>query len=477
MVAQDEQKTKALSPRSSEWKGERGEWAIRSKHALTPEGDRAAAVVVRSETILAVVGPDEVPAGCPVEDVGERVIMPGLVDTHVHINEPGRTQWEGFTTATRAAAAGGITTLVDMPLNSSPVTTTADALARKLAAAKGKLFVDCGFYGGIVPGNTSHVRPLIEAGVLGFKAFLCHSGIDEFPNATKTDLRAAMPTIAAAGLPLLVHAELIKEDRQGAPNTSDPRSYAGYLISRPRHWEHEAIELLISLCREQRCRVHIVHLSSADALPIIAAARADGLPLTVETCPHYLYFAAEEIPDGDPRFKCAPPIRERANRERLRAGLEGGLIDTIGSDHSPSPPEMKQLASGDLQKAWGGIASLQLTLPILWTLVANRHGVTLLDLAKWMSHTPAHLVGLGDRKGSLSPGHDADLVIFDPTAEFMVTPAMLHHRHKITPYEGRTLRGRVEKTFLRGHKVFDAGSLSDTAAGRALLRAEGLKHD
>jgi allantoinase len=445
-----------------------GSWALRGKRVVTPAGLRAAAVLVRGEKIVAVVAPGEVPADCPVEDVGELVILPGVVDTHVHINEPGRTEWEGFETASKAAAAGGITTLVDMPLNSSPVTTTPVALAGKLAAAEGKLWVDCGFYGGIVPGNIDQLRPLIAAGVLGFKAFLCPSGIDEFPAATAADLHAALPQLAAAGLPLLVHAELVGSAAAGA--CSDPKSYRAHLASRPREWEHSAIRLVIDACRACRGSVHIVHLSSADALSIIRAARADGLPLTVETCPHYLFFAAEEIPDGDPRFKCAPPLRERENRERLWQGLRAGLIDTVGSDHSPAPPALKHLESGNLREAWGGIASLQLSLSVMWTAAERHGGVTLLDVANWMSRAPAKLVGLEGRKGALAAGCDADLVVFEPEAEFTVTPSMLHHRHKVTPYEGQRLRGVVARTYLRGRKIYDAGRFADAPSGRPLLR-------
>ena len=448
-------------------------WAIGGKHVVTPEGVRAAAVVIRGEKIQAVTDRDHLPPDCPFEDVGTRVLLPGLVDAHVHINEPGRTDWEGFQTATRAAAAGGVTTLVDMPLNSSPVTTTVDALSRKRAAAEGQLWVDCGFYGGVVPGKTEQLQSLAAAGVLGFKAFLCPSGIDEFPNVAESDLRAAMPQIAATGLPLLVHAELLGGDSSAAYN---PRSYAGYLASRPRHWEHNAIRLVLRLAGEFGCRVHIVHLSSADALPLIRQARADGLRLTVETCPHYLYFAAEEIPDGDPRFKCAPPIRERENRERLRAALREGWIDTIGSDHSPAPPALKHLDTGDLQRAWGGIASLQLTLPLVWAIARHWPGVDFADLTKWLGSSPARLVGLDDRKGSLSAGYDADLVVFDPDAAFPVTAAALHHRHKVTPYEGQRLQGRVERTYLRGHKVYDAGQFEDTPRGVPLLHRGTREH-
>jgi allantoinase len=388
----------------------------------------------------------------------------------VHINEPGRTDWEGFATATHAAAAGGVTTLVDMPLNNSPVTTTADALAQKLAAAEGKLWVDCGFYGGARAGNAQHIEPLIAAGVLGFKAFLCPSGIDEFPAATEADLRAVMPQIASAGLPLLVHAELPgPEPAAQARLATDPCSYAAYLASRPRQWEHRAIELVLRLCREFGCRVHIVHLSSADALPLVVQARADGLPVTVETCPHYLVFAAEEIPDGDPRFKCAPPIRERENRDRLRQAVRDGYFDYLASDHSPAPPALKHLDTGNLERAWGGIASLQLTLPIVWTLIQQWPGVGPAGLVKWLSRRPAQFLGLGKRKGSLAAGYDADLVVFDPDREFTVSPQMLHHRHKVTPYEGQMLRGRVDKTVLRGRTVFDAGRFGDKPTGRPLV--------
>jgi allantoinase len=459
-----------MIPRQSEKASLLGTWALRSKHVITPDGQGEAAVLVQGEKIVAVVAPDKIPADHPVEDVGDLVILPGLVDTHVHINEPGRTEWEGFETASKAAAAGGITTLVDMPLNSSPVSTTADAFALKLAAAQGKLWIDCGFYGGIVPGNNDQVQPLIAAGVLGFKAFLCHSGIDEFPAATRDDLLAALPQLAGARLPLLVHAELV--DSAVSPGVaSNPKSYREYLASRPREWEHNAIRLVIDVCRASRSSMHIVHLSSADALPMIRAARAAGLPLTVETCPHYLFFSAEEIPDGDPRFKCAPPLREQENRENLWQGLRAGLIDTIGSDHSPAPPALKHLETGNLRAAWGGIASLQLTLSVMWTVAKSRAGITLSDVVNWMSRAPAKLVGLSGCKGALAAGCNADLVVFDPEAEFTVKPALLHHRHKVTPYEGRRLRGSVVKTYLRGRKIYDAGRFADGPSGRPLLRS------
>ena len=445
-------------------------WALRSECVITPEGARTAAVLVRGSRIAAVVAPDAIPAGYRMLDAGRSVVLPGLVDIHVHINEPGRTDWEGFSTATRAAAAGGITTVVDMPLNSSPVTTTIDALQQKLAAAEGKLWVDCGFYGGVVPGNSRDIEPLIRHGVLGFKAFLCHSGIDEFPNVTEADLRAVIPTIAAAGLPLLVHAELVGPVDAGVEErfATNPQSYAAYLATRPPSWEEEAIRMMIRLCREYGCRVHIVHLAAATALPLIVEARSSKLPLTVETCPHYLCFAAEEIPDGNPRFKCAPPIREREHSERLWGALRAGLVDTVGSDHSPCPPALKHLANGGLREAWGGIASLQPSLSAVWSEM-RRRGFTLKHLAERMARRPAALVGLGGRKGAIAPGYDADLVLFAPEAQFVVKPEQLYHRHPITPYEGRTLFGRVSQTFLRGRLIYDSGQIAEPPTGQPLL--------
>lgn len=456
-------------------KSQQDEWALRSARVVTPDGVAPAAVLVRGETILAVVAPDAVPADWPVEDVGERLVLPGLVDIHVHINEPGRTEWEGFETATRAAAAGGITMLVDMPLNSSPVTTTVEALQKKLDAARGKLWVDCGFHGGIVPGNVEQIEPLAAAGVLGFKAFLCPSGIDEFPPATEADLRAAMPRIAAAGLPLLVHAELVSplEPCIKENFAAQPQSYAAYLATRPYEWEREAIMLMIRLCRETDCRVHIVHLSSGWSCLRLNSADCAGLPFTAETCPHYLFFSAEHVPDGDPRFKCAPPIREESNRAFLRSMLMHGVIDTIGSDHSPAPPEMKRLESGDLRQAWGGIASLQLSLSIMWTVLTDGYweGDPAASLARAMAFRPAALVGLESCKGRIASGCDADLVVFDPDTSFTVEADKLHHRHPITPYDGRELRGRVERTYVRGRLVYDNGSFpSDGPTGHPLLR-------
>jgi len=440
-------------------------FALRCRRIVTANGIRDAAILIDGDQIRNIISPNEIPSEYKIEDAGDLVVMPGLVDSHVHINEPGRTEWEGFETITRAAAAGGITTLIDMPLNSTPVTTTTDALHKKVAAAEGKLTVDCGFYAGLVPGNTNDIEPLIRAGVLGIKGFLIHSGIDDFPNVTEKNLRAAMPIIARHDVPLLVHCELASSTLtpslrdtplpvgEGSGVRINPRSYAHYLASRPGAWEHDAIALMIRLAREYSCKVHIVHVSSADAIPLIRDARASGIPITAETCPHYLYFSSEEIPDGDTRFKCAPPIRERENREKLWDALHEGTLDAIVSDHSPCSPELKCLDSGDFQKAWGGIPSVQFGLSIIWS-EAMRRGYSLMDVARWMSREPARLVRLA-RKGQIAPGFDADLVILNPERSFTVEPLMVNHRHSITPYEGRALNGIVERTILRGQTIYE----------------------
>jgi allantoinase len=380
-----------------------------------------------------------------------KIVDTGVGQKGFETQHAGRTHWEGFATGTRAALAGGLTTLVDMPLNSAPVTTSVANLEIKRAATASQLHTNVGFWGGIVPGNAGEVEGLIAAGVLGFKAFLTHSGIDDFPNATEADLRHAMPLLARHGLPLLVHCELSADD--GWASRCDSRQYPHYLASRPKSWEDEAIALMIRLCAETGCRTHIVHLSSADSIAPIAAAKAQGLPLTVETGQHYLYFNAEEIGEGQTQFKCAPPIRERANNEQLWQALQAGIIDFVATDHSPAPPDLKQLASGDFATAWGGIASLQLALPVLWT-AAQRRGATLPDLARWLSQNPAKLIGFADRKGKIAPGYDADLLVLDTEQEFVVQAADLHHRHKVSPYLGRTLRGVVEQTFLHGQEVY-----------------------
>lgn len=440
---------------------------LRSNKVVTPDGVKQAAIHCREGKIITVTSHDEISQNVVVEEFGDLVIMPGLVDTHVHINEPGRTEWEGFETATKAAAAGGITTLIEMPLNSSPVTTAVEAFRKKCSVAEGKLYIDCGFYGGLIPGNTDQIEPLIEAGVFGIKAFLIHSGIDEFPNVTESDLRNAMPVIAKHNMPLLVHCELT--DERFPPSFQNPKSYSEYLQSRPRKWEDDAIARMIRLAEEYHCKVHIVHVSSSDAIPILERARAQGLPVTTETCPHYLYFTAVEIPDGDTRFKCAPPIRERENKEKLWDALKNGVLDFIVSDHSPSPPSMKFLDTGDFQRAWGGIASLQFGLSIVWT-EARKRGFKVSDLARWMSHNPAKFVGLENHKGAIAPGHDADFVVWNPNQSFIVQPSTTFHRHKITPYEGKELFGAVVATFLRGDKVFDGGEIIGKPAGTVLTQ-------
>ena len=388
----------------------------------------------------------------PSEDAGDWVIMPGLVDTHVHINEPGRTEWEGFSTATRAAAAGGITTIIEMPLNSVPATTSVIAFQEKVSAAQGKCWIDVGFWGGVVPGNLGQLKSLLHAGCFGFKCFLTPSGVAEFPCLSKSDLHLALIEVGSLGALLLVHAELL--EFINSP-TSDGRKYSTYLNSRPKIAENSAIQLLLRLSAEIGCAVHIVHLSSAEALEFLRAARSRRLPVTVETCPHYLAFRAEEIPDGATEFKCAPPIREANNCEALWEGLRDGDIDMIVTDHSPCPPQMKQKATGDFLAAWGGIGSLQLSLPVVWT-EAKRRGFNEEDIARWMAAAPARLAGLSNQKGKIAPGYDADFVVWDPSEEFTVKPESLCHRHKLTPYASRRLSGVVKETYLRGQPISSA---------------------
>ena len=441
--------------------------AFLSRRVVTPEGLRPGALLVDGERIQAVVALGEVPTNALQQDFGEAALLPGLVDSHVHINEPGRTEWEGFRTATRAAAAGGYTMLVDMPLNCVPATTTVAALEAKRRAAKGQCRVDWAAWGGVVHDNPEEIEVLADAGVLGFKCFLVHPGIDEFSMVREPELRKALPHIARTGLPLLVHAELpgpvdaATERLRGV----DWRQYTTYLQSRPDEAELAAIRCMLSLCREYGFRLHIVHLATSLALEELRAARAAGLPVSVETCPHYLHLEAETIADGATLCKCAPPIRERANRERLWLGLSEGVIDLVATDHSPCPPAMKRLEEGSFRSAWGGIASLSIALPVMWT-EAHQRGFALTDIARWMSHEPARLAGCEARKGRLAAGYDADFVVFDPEAEFTVMADRLHYRHPVSPYLGEKLRGVVKKTYLRGTAVFDDGAFRGEATGR-----------
>jgi len=438
--------------------------AIRGRRVLTKDGFEPAAVLIEGAQVAAVLGAGDVPSGVPVRETGDLAVIPALVDTHVHVNEPGRTEWEGFVTATAAAAAGGVGTIVDMPLNCSPVTTSRAALETKLAAIKGKLAVDAAFWGGIVPGNLKELVPLAEGGVVGFKCFLTHSGLDEFPNVTRADLEAAMPVLKDLGLPLIVHAEL---DPCG-PTGGDAREYDTYLASRPGDMEIRAIRLLIELCRKTGCRTHVVHLSCAEALEDIERAKAEGLPFTAETCPHYLTFCAEDVPAGATQFKCAPPIRSAENREKLWSGLARGVIDFVVSDHSPCIPELKKQTAGDFMGAWGGVAGLQFTLPAVWS-GAKRRGHDLEDVVRWTAERTAAFAGLSG-KGRLEPGRDADVAIVDDAELFDLAPEAVLHRHKLTPYLGLRLQGVVEATYVRGRAVYDRTQLAGASRGRALLK-------
>ena len=418
-------------------------------------------------TIERVAAWDDVPAGVRVADYGELAVLPGIVDTHVHLNEPGRTEWEGFATATRAAAAGGVTTLVDMPLNSIPPTTTREAFAAKRDAARGQCAVDVGFWGGVVPGNQRELAGLVADGVRGFKCFLVDSGVAEFGWVGEPDLAPAMQILASLGVPLLVHAEVAGPIDAATAQLAgaDPRRYATYLASRPPAAEEQAVELVTRLCRATNARTHIVHHSAATALPLLREARAAGLPLTAETCPHYLHFAAETIPDGATPFKCAPPIRDADNREALWRALAEGVLDFVASDHSPCSPSLKAMEVGDFVAAWGGVAGLQFALPVVWT-EAHERGHTLVDIARWMSAGPARLAGLTGKKGAIIDGADADFVVFADAERTWVTPELVQHRHKVTPYANERLRGAVRATYLRGQLVAEDG--------RALASGEGV---
>ena len=440
--------------------------ALHSYRVLLPDGIKEAVVVIDKGVIVDVTHHLPVAENMEVIELGNKLLMPGIIDPHVHINEPGRTEWEGFDTATKAAIAGGVTTLVDMPLNSSPVTTSVKAFDEKLTASKNKLHCNVGLWGGVVPGNEYEIEPLIQKGVLGFKAFLTHSGIDEFPNATEEDLRKAMPIIAKYNLPLLVHCELSDNEQR---STAMVCSYQNYLNTRPGKWEDDAVAMMIRLCEMFNCRTHIVHLSFADSLAQIAKAKQKGLPLTVETGQHYLYFNAEDIRHGQTLFKCAPPIREKANNDKLWQALKDGLIDFVATDHSPATPALKEIESGNFMKAWGGIASIQFALPVLWT-AAKKRNATFNDIAKWLCENPAKLIGLQNSKGKIARGFDADLIVLDEEKAFVVTKDIIHHKHKITPYLNEALFGVVEQTYLGGEKVYDNGVFINPSMGKLVFK-------
>ena len=443
--------------------------AFLSTSIVTPSGTRAGALLVDGEHIRAVCTAAEIPSDALRHDCGAAAILPGLVDTHVHINEPGRTEWEGFRTATRAAAAGGYTTLVDMPLNCLPETTTVAALEAKRSAAAGQCLVDWAAWGGAVADNQQHILPLARAGVPGFKCFLIYPGCDGFTMIDRAQLEAALPAIAASGLPLLVHAELAGpiEAATALLADADWREYSTYLASRPDQAELEAIDLLLALCRQYQFRLHIVHISTAQALPALARAKHEGLPVTVETCPHYLHFAAEEIAPGATLLKCAPPVRGRDNREALWQALADGVIDLVATDHSPCPPAMKQQGSGRFDQAWGGIASLSLALSVMHTDCRSRN-YSFDRMVQLMSAAPARLAVISDRAGALLPGRDASFALFNPEAQWTVREEDLHTRHAISPYVGETLTGRVEATWLRGACVWNGRSFADAPRGREI---------
>jgi allantoinase len=447
---------------------DRPDFVLRARRVVLPNGEQPASIHVRGGRIDAVRGYEEVVPGSRVLEVPEQeAVLPGVVDAHVHVNEPGRTEWEGFETATRAAAAGGITTVVDMPPNCLPVTTTVAAVRAKDAAMAGKVRVDVAYWGGVIPGNQRELEGMLDEGLPGFKCFLVHSGIDDFPNVAEEDLARAMPILEKRGAVLLVHAEDPQPiaEAEAILKDADPRRYATFLASRPKLAEDLAIARMIRLCREHGTETHVVHLSAASAVPEVAAARREGLKFSAETCPHYLTFAAEEIADGTTPFKCCPPIRERDNREALWAALRDGVITQVVSDHSPCTPVLKELERGDFMAAWGGIAGLQFGLSSTWT-EASKRGFTLADLARWTSERTAALARLSGRKGAIVAGADADLVIFDPDATFVVGKS--EHRHQVTPWAGRTLRGVVRRTILRGETIHEDGTAKGSPRGERL---------
>ncbi len=447
-------------------------FALQSKNVIV-DGEMIAACIEVKNELIYDIHPYGQQLNCEVKDFGEYAILPGLVDSHVHINEPGRTEWEGFNTATQAAAAGGITALVDMPLNCIPVTTTKAAFEEKLDSVDDKLWVDCGFWGGVIPENINDLDELLTAGVLGVKSFLIDSCIEEFPPVEAKDIRAAMPILAKHDVPYLIHAEL---DCGHFDDVEITKEYNSFLESRPKSWENNAISLMVDMARESKekgdnCKVHIVHLSSDEALDTIAQAKSEGLRFTAETCPHYLTIASENIPDGKTLFKCCPPIRENKNREHLWQAVTDGRLDFIVSDHSPCTPELKHIDTGDIEKAWGGISALQFGISLIWT-EAKERGFTLVDIARLMSTQTAKFAGLDSVKGEIKVGNHADFLVFDSNAQFTITNEMIKHRHHITPYAGRTVSGQVQHTFVRGHHVYQQDQFINAPKGRPLLKGK-----
>jgi len=444
-------------------------FALKSTRVVLDGKLQPAQILIENEKITQIT---DLNGKLPVaaEDVGDKIILPGLVDTHVHINEPGRTHWEGFNTGTQSAAAGGITCVVDMPLNCSPVTTNAKALQIKLDSLDGQLWIDCGFWGGVVPDSLGDLDELIQAGVLGVKSFTIHSGIDDFPKVEQQHLHQAIEILAPYNVPYLIHAELNTEKKAAEPIGD---KYQSFLNSRPKIWEINAIQMMIDLAKQAQkrgvsARIHIVHLSSADALPAIQSSQQQGLKLTAESCPHYLTLFAEEIPDGKTLFKCCPPIREKSNREKLWQGLSDGIISFVVSDHSPCTPQLKHIDSGDIENAWGGISSLQFGLSIIWT-EAEKRGFSVPQVVNWMATEPAIFAGLGHRKGKIACGFDADLVIFDSEQSYIIDPHIIKYRHKITPYQGREVKGVIKRTYVRGHAVYSDNQLLGEPIGKPIL--------
>ena len=451
--------------------------ALRSTRVLLPDGVAPATVLVDKGRISAIAGWAEAPVDCAMHDSGSHLLLPGLIDPHVHINEPGRTEWEGFATATQAAAAGGVTTLIDMPLNCMPETTNVKALEAKRAAAQGRSWVDWASWGGVVRGNADELLPLARAGVPGFKCFMIHSGVDGFAWVDEAELRLALEKLRGTGLPLLVHAEVAgpvdAASKELNASGADWHKYSTYLASRPDAAEVEAIALLIRLTEEFDVPIHVVHLASAAALPLLMDARERGLKISVETCTHYLWFASEEIADGATEYKCAPPIRDAENREALWNALNDGLIDMVTTDHSPCLPQMKRSVIRGVEtrwdSAWGGISTMGLALPVLWTAMRKR-GIAVEKIGNWMGSAPAKLAGVTGHKGAIVVGADADVSVFDPDAKWTVTKDDLRFRHKVSPYLGAELRGRVLETWLRGERVFADGRCTADAHGRELVK-------